>query len=123
MNECLKEAHALCRNLLMLVTSSFRPSKIGGLEKTVAAFRLAAWCADFGTQGGAKMGIFLGRNGRALVQKTGVTKSSFEFSRFLLESKSQNTKQTDRIFFSKIFKRSEAESTWIFIKLQILKQK
>ena len=52
----------------MLVTSSFRPSKIGGLEKTVAAFRLAAWCADFGAQGGTKLGA---RNGKALVQKTG----------------------------------------------------
>ena len=43
----------------MLVTSSFRPSKIGAIKKTVAAFPLAAWCADFGTQGGAKMGIEL----------------------------------------------------------------
>ena len=29
---------------LILVTSSYRPPKIGGIEKTVAAFFLAAWC-------------------------------------------------------------------------------
>ena len=78
----------------MLVTSSFRPSKIGGLEKTVVAFSPAAWCADFGTQGGAKMGIFQVEMGSRWCKKPAGPKVRLNFRAFISVRQKHEPKQS-----------------------------